>query len=44
LEEVAEVRSILDSRYDDIKSGRIEPIDGKAFFESLRRRERLRGV
>jgi predicted transcriptional regulator len=44
LEEVAEVRSMLDSRYDDIKSGRVKPIDGKAFFESLRRRERLRGV
>jgi predicted transcriptional regulator len=44
LEEVAELRSTLDSRYDDIKSGRVKPIDGKAFFESLRRRERLRGV
>jgi hypothetical protein len=44
LEEVVEVRSMLDSRYDEIKSGRVKPIDGKAFFESLRRRERLRGV
>ena len=33
LEEVAEVRKMLDSRYDDIKSGRVKPIDGEAFFE-----------
>lgn len=39
LSEVAEVRSMLDKRYDDIKSGRIKPIDGEAFFEDLRRRE-----
>ena len=34
LAEVAEVHSILDSRYDEIKSGRVRPIDGEAFFES----------
>ena len=39
LTEVAEVRSVLDSRYDDIKSGRVKPVDGEAFFENLRRRE-----
>jgi predicted transcriptional regulator len=39
LSELAEVRSTLDSRYDDIKSGRTKPIDGEAFFEGLRRRE-----
>ncbi|HXZ12731.1 MAG TPA: hypothetical protein VEG64_10085 [Candidatus Sulfotelmatobacter sp.] len=39
LSEVAEVRNTLDSRYDDIKSGRVKPIDGEAFFEGLRRRE-----
>ncbi len=39
LEEVAEVRKTLDSRYDDVKSGRVKPIDGEAFFESLRQRE-----
>ena len=33
------VRSMLDSRYDDIKSGQVTPIDGEAFFESLRQRE-----
>ena len=39
LAELAEVRQMLDGRYDDIKSGRVKPIDGEEFFESLRRRE-----
>ena len=39
LGEVAEVRNVLDGRYDDIKSGRVKPIDGETFFESLRQRE-----
>jgi len=39
VEELAEVRSMLDSRYDDLKSGRVKPIDGEAFFERLRQRE-----
>lgn len=40
LTEVAEVRSVLDSRYEDIKSGRVKLVDGEAFCENLRRRER----
>jgi predicted transcriptional regulator len=39
LAEVTEVRTLLDARYDDIKSGRVKPVDGEAFFESLRQRE-----
>ena len=39
LAEVAEMREMLDGRYDDIKSGRVKPIDGEEFFEALRRRE-----
>ena len=39
LTEVAEVRNLLDSRYDEIKSSRVKPIDGESFFEDLRRRE-----
>jgi hypothetical protein len=39
LEELADMRGTLDSRYDDIKSGRAKPIDGEAFFEGLRQRE-----
>jgi predicted DNA-binding protein len=38
-QEIAELRQSLDSRYDDIKSGRVTPIDGEAFFEDLRKRE-----
>ena len=37
--DVSEIREMLDSRYDDMKSGRVEPIDGEAFFERLRERE-----
>ena len=39
LTEVAEVREMLDGRYDDIRSGRAKAIDGEAFFDSLRQRE-----
>jgi predicted DNA-binding protein len=39
LAELAEVRGTLDGRYDDLKSGRVKPIDGEAFFEDLRHRE-----
>lgn len=39
LAEVAEVGEMIDSRYDDIKSGRVKPIDGETFFDSLRQRE-----
>jgi predicted DNA-binding protein len=39
VEELAEVRVMLDSRYDDLKSGRVKPIDGETFFEQLRQRE-----
>ena len=39
LTEVAEVRNMLDSRYDEIKSGRVKPIDGETFFENLSRSE-----
>lgn len=39
LQELAQTRQMLDSRYDDIKSGRVKAIDGEAFFENLQRRE-----
>lgn len=39
LQELSQAREMLDSRYDDIKSGRVKPIDGEAFFENLRKRE-----
>jgi hypothetical protein len=37
--ELVQTRQMLDNRYDDLKSGRVTPIDGEAFFESLRKRE-----
>jgi predicted transcriptional regulator len=39
LEEVSLVREMLDSRYDDFKTGRIDTVDGERFFEDLRQRE-----
>ena len=38
-DELAQVRGMLDNRYDDLKSGKVRPIDGEVFFESLRQRE-----
>jgi predicted transcriptional regulator len=37
--EMREMREMLDGRYDDIKSGRVKPVDGEAFFDTLRQRE-----
>src|ERR1035438_4672798 len=39
LAEVAGVREMLDGRYDEIKDGRVKPVDGETFFDSLRQRE-----
>lgn len=39
VDELADVRTMLNCRYDDIKSGRVKPIDGETFFEALRQRE-----
>ena len=36
VDELAEIRNMLESRYDDIKSGRVQPIDGEEAFERLR--------
>jgi hypothetical protein len=38
LHELDEVRTMLSSRYDDIKSGRVQPIDGEETFARLRAR------
>ena len=35
LAELAQVRATLDGRYDEIKSGRVKPIDGETAFKSL---------
>lgn len=38
-EELADLRSTLDRRFDDLKLGRVQPIDGEVFFEGLQLRE-----
>jgi hypothetical protein len=38
LQKLAEVREMLDSRYDDLKSGRVTPLDGEEAFAALRRK------
>jgi len=42
LAELVEVRKMLDGRYDEIKSGRVEPIDGEEAFDRLRRKSQDR--
>ena len=42
LEEVASVHKMLDSRYDDLKSRRIDPIDGEEAFKRLREKSERR--
>jgi predicted transcriptional regulator len=36
LAELTQVRNMLDGRYEDIKSGRVQPIDGDEAFRRLR--------
>ena len=40
LQEVAQVRDLLDSRYDDLKTGRVKPVDGDEAFNNLRRKSK----
>ena len=40
LQELAQVRRMLDDRYDDLKSGRVKPIDGEEAFTELRRKSK----
>jgi predicted transcriptional regulator len=35
-DELAQTRDLLDSRYDDLKSGRVKPIDGEEAFARIR--------
>jgi len=42
LEDLASVRQTLDSRYDDLKSGRVKPIDGEEAFRTLREKSERR--
>jgi hypothetical protein len=42
LDDVAVVRTTLDSRYDDLDTCRVKPIDGEEFFRQLRARSQRR--
>jgi predicted transcriptional regulator len=40
--EVTQVREMLDGRYDELKSGRVKPVDGEAAFVELRQKSKDR--
>jgi predicted transcriptional regulator len=40
--ELAQIRETLDRRYDEIKSGRVKPIDGEDAFARLRAKNKER--
>jgi predicted DNA-binding protein len=42
LDELERTQEMLDSRYDDIKSGRVKPIDGEEAFARLREKSAAR--
>ena len=42
LEELVSLRDTLDTRYDDLKSGRVQPIDGEEAFTRLREKSEHR--
>ena len=42
LAELSQIRNMLDSRYDDIKSNRVLPIDGEEVFRQLRQKSKSR--
>jgi hypothetical protein len=40
--ELSQVREMLDGRYDDLKSGRVKPMDGEEGFAKLRQKSKPR--
>lgn len=42
LAELAQVRGTLDARFDEIKSGRVKPVDGEEAFKRIRTKSKLR--
>jgi predicted transcriptional regulator len=42
LAELTQVRKTLDDRYQDLKSGRVAPIDGQGAFDRLRQKSENR--
>ena len=43
LQEVTQVREMLDGRYDDLKNGRVQPVDGEQAFANLRQKSKEAG-
>ena len=42
LAELTQVRNLLDGRYDEIKNGHVQPIDGEKAFVQLRKKRQDR--
>jgi predicted transcriptional regulator len=42
LAELAQVRKMLDNRFDDLKNGRVAPIEGQQAFDRLRQKSEQR--
>ncbi len=42
LAELTQLRNTLDGRYDEIKSGRVRPVDGEKAFHKLRQKSKDR--
>jgi predicted DNA-binding protein len=42
LQELGQLREMLDSRYDDLKTGHVEPVDGEEAFANLRQKSKDR--
>ena len=42
LAELAQVRGIIDQRYDQIKNGDVSPVDGDEAFAQLRKKNQSR--
>jgi len=40
--ELSQARQMLDTRYDEIKSGRVKPVDGEEAFSQLRQKSLAR--
>lgn len=40
LQELAQIREMIDTRYDDLKNGRANAVDGEEAFAALRRKSK----
>ena len=42
LAELAQARKLIDARHDEVKTGRVKPVDGESEFDRLRRKSQDR--